>query len=76
MPFEDEIEELARRRRAAAAMGSARRLEEWAAKGILNARQRLTRLLDDGSFVEWGQLAVSASWSCARARSWRSAART
>lgn len=59
MAFEEEIAELARRRRTAEAMGSAKRLEEWAAKGVLNARQRLARLLDEGSFAEWGQLAVS-----------------
>jgi acetyl-CoA carboxylase carboxyltransferase component len=59
MPFEDEIAELARRRQAAEAMGSKKRLDEWAAQGVLNARQRLARLLDHGSFVEWGQLAVS-----------------
>lgn len=57
--FEDEIGELQRRRAAALAMGSPKRLAEWRARGILNARERIDRLLDPGSFVEWGQLAVS-----------------
>lgn len=60
MPFEAQIEELRRRREKALAMGSAKKLEERAAAGHLNARQRLDRLLDPGSFAEIGLLAVSA----------------
>lgn len=59
MPFEKEIAELAARRATARAMGSKKRLDDWAANGILNVRQRIDRLLDAGSFVEWGLHAVS-----------------
>jgi acetyl-CoA carboxylase carboxyltransferase component len=57
--FEKEIEELAARRERARAMGAPKRLDEWAAAGIRNVRQRLDYLLDPGSFAEWGLHAVS-----------------
>ncbi len=60
MAFEAEIEELERRRAKARAMGSARRLQQFADDGLLNVRQRLDHLLDDGSFVESGLLALPA----------------
>jgi acetyl-CoA carboxylase carboxyltransferase component len=59
MPFEREIAEHARRREKALAMGSKRKLEEFAAAGLLNARQRIAHLLDEGSFQEVGLFAVS-----------------
>jgi acetyl-CoA carboxylase carboxyltransferase component len=59
MPFEAEIDEYRQRRAKAEAMGSRRKLEEFAAAGILNARQRIAALLDEGSFQEVGLFAVS-----------------
>lgn len=50
---------LDRHRARALAMGSPRRLAERREKGILNARERLDHLLDEGSFLEVGQLARS-----------------
>ncbi len=60
MAFEAEIEELERRRAKARAMGSARRLQQFADDGLLKVRQRLDHLLDDRSFVESGLLALPA----------------
>ncbi len=60
MGWENNVEEHRRRIAAAEAMGSTRRLEERAAAGILNARQRIEALLDSGSFHESGRFAVSA----------------
>lgn len=51
--------ELDERRAFALAMGSERRLAERREKGILNARERLEYLLDEGSFLEIGMLARS-----------------
>jgi len=59
MPFEKEIAEHAARKRQALAMGSSRKLEEFAKSGLLNARQRIGYLLDTGSFQEVGAFAVS-----------------
>ncbi|MDP6566872.1 MAG: carboxyl transferase domain-containing protein [Alphaproteobacteria bacterium] len=59
MAFEEQIAELRRRREQALAMGSSKRLAEWTEAGILNARQRIKYLADDGSFAEYGLLAVS-----------------
>ncbi len=59
MAFEEDIAELERRRATARAMGSAKRLAEWAEAGILNARQRIDYLTDPDSFTEYGLLAVS-----------------
>ena len=43
MAFEDSIAEHKARREKALAMGSKRKLAEFAAAGILNARQRITK---------------------------------
>ena len=59
MPFEDRIAEHDKRRRRALAMGSARKLKEFADAGLLNARQRIDYLADPGSFQEVGLFAVS-----------------
>ncbi len=59
MAFEEHIAELQRRRATARAMGSAKRLADWAEAGILNARQRIAHIADPDSFTEYGQLAVS-----------------
>ena len=58
--FEAELAELERRRAAALAMGSARRLDEFRAAGVMNVRERVDYLFDDGTFVEHGLLARPA----------------
>lgn len=50
------LSDLADRRAAARAMGGSERLAKKAAKGELNARQRIEHLLDPGSFQEIGTL--------------------
>lgn len=61
MSHEERSKELEARRARARAMGSAKRLAERKAAGILNARERVDYLLDDGSFAEVGLHAVSAN---------------
>jgi methylmalonyl-CoA decarboxylase subunit alpha len=58
-PLDELLEELERRRQKALAMGGARKLAQRKAEGILNARERMERLFDPGSFIESGMLAVS-----------------
>lgn len=60
MGFEAELAELERRRAAALAMGSARRLDAFRAAGVMNVRERVDYLFDDGTFVEHGLLALPA----------------
>ena len=59
MPFESELKELEARRRAALAMGGPEKLAQRKAQGVLNARERVDRLFDPGSFIESGLFAVS-----------------
>ena len=59
MNHEDVLQELARRRAKALAMGGAERLAARHSSGILNARERLDYLLDSGTFVESGLFATS-----------------
>jgi acetyl-CoA carboxylase carboxyltransferase component len=59
MPFEQLLEELERRRRHALAMGGAKKLAERKTLGILNARERIDRLFDPGTFLESGMFAIS-----------------
>ena len=59
MPFEDLLKELAERRQRALAMGGPAKLAQRKAEGVLNARERLDRLFDAGTFIETGMLAVS-----------------
>jgi acetyl-CoA carboxylase carboxyltransferase component len=56
MPFEKELEELARRRRHALEMGGTDKLDKHHGRGRLSARERIERLLDAGSFLEVGML--------------------
>lgn len=51
------LDELARRRAAAEAMGGEEKLARRRAEGRLDARARVARLLDPGSFAELGALA-------------------
>jgi acetyl-CoA carboxylase carboxyltransferase component len=55
------VDELKAMRVAASAMGGTDRLEQRAASGRLNCRERVALLLDPGSFVEIGLLARSQS---------------
>jgi methylmalonyl-CoA decarboxylase subunit alpha len=53
--------EYAQRLERALAMGGAERLERRRASGMLNARERIDRLFDPGSFIESGLFATSLS---------------
>lgn len=59
MAHEDTLAELERRRARARAMGGAGKLEARKNAGVLNARERLDHLLDEGSFLEAGLHAYS-----------------
>lgn len=59
MPFEEQLRELERRRQHALAMGGARKLAERKDLGLLNARERIARLIDAGTFLESGMFAIS-----------------
>ena len=56
----DRVDDLAARRRAAAAMGGDERLARQRAGGRLDARARVARLCDEGTFVELGALVGAA----------------
>ena len=60
MAFEALIKELDERKRRALAMGGPEKLAERRAQGVLNARERLDRLFDAGSFLESGLHSVSS----------------
>lgn len=55
--WQETLDDLARRRRHTLAMGGAERVAKHHAKGKLDVRARLDRLLDKGSFRELGMLA-------------------
>jgi propionyl-CoA carboxylase beta chain len=57
MGWEKSLEELKRREALAEKMGGPEKLARQHAKGKLDARERLKRLLDDGSFREIGKIA-------------------
>ena len=59
MAFEELLKELAARRQRALGMGGAEKLAQRKAQGVLNARERIDRLFDPGTFLESGLLAVS-----------------
>ena len=60
MPFEKHIAELEQRRRKALSMGGAEKLAARKAEGVLNARERIDRLVDPGTFLESGLFATSS----------------
>ncbi len=60
-PRGDVARELGRRRDRALAMGGPERLARRRAQGLLDARERLGKLLDPDSFMESGLLATSSS---------------
>lgn len=57
MPWSEELEELRRRRALAQRMGGEERVARQRAQGKLTVRERVDRLLDDGSFNETGSIA-------------------
>lgn len=57
--FERHIEEYEQRTRKAMSMGGAEKLEARKVQGVLNARERIERLVDVGSFLEAGRFATS-----------------
>jgi acetyl-CoA carboxylase carboxyltransferase component len=59
MGFEQLLSEYRARREKALAMGGEEKLARRRAEGHLNARERLAKLLDSGSFVESGLFATS-----------------
>lgn len=60
MAFEQLMEEYDAQRVRALAMGGPDKLEKRRTAGVLNARERLDRLFDDGTFVESGLFGTSA----------------
>ena len=56
MTWLEEVEEIRRRRELALRMGGEERVARQHAKGRLTIRERIDGLVDDGSFVEIGQL--------------------
>ena len=60
MAFERELVEFEARQAKALAMGGSRKLEERRAQGVLNARERIDRLADQGSFLESGLFGCSS----------------
>jgi len=59
VPFEEELKELERRRARVLAMGGPEKIAERTARGLMNARSRIDRLFDPGTFLESGMFAVS-----------------
>ena len=59
MPFEDMLKDMEMRRQRALAMGGPEKLAQRKAQGVLNARERIDRLFDAGSFIESGLYATS-----------------
>lgn len=59
MTWKPEVDEIERRRARALEMGGRDALEKRAERGLLNARERIVRLVDRDSFVERGRIAGS-----------------
>ncbi|HEV7394736.1 MAG TPA: carboxyl transferase domain-containing protein, partial [Burkholderiales bacterium] len=59
MPFEDVLKEFQNRNAEALAMGGPEKLAKRKAEGVLNARERIDYLIDEGSFIESGRYARS-----------------
>lgn len=62
MSWQPEIDELARRRALAAAMGGTAKLDKQRAMGRMNVRERIAAVADEGSFREVGALAGFGSY--------------
>jgi acetyl-CoA carboxylase carboxyltransferase component len=63
MSWDPELEELARRRALGQAMGGPERVRRQHEAGRLTVRERIARLLDEGSFREIGGLAGRGSYA-------------
>src|SRR3712207_1867706 len=65
MAIETDLEELARQRAWAVAMGGPERIARQHARGRLTARERIDTLMDPGTFFEVGMLthAPEAEWA-------------
>lgn len=61
--WQDELDELTRRREMSLEMGGANKVARQKARGKLTARERLDQLLDDNSFREIGGLAGKGTYS-------------
>jgi len=59
MPFEEELEELKRRKAKALQMGGPEKVKRQHDQGKLTARERIANLLDPGTFFEVGMLSHS-----------------
>lgn len=59
MTYEKELAEFEARRHQALSMGGEQKLAERKAQGVLNARERVARLADPGTFLESGLFGVS-----------------
>jgi acetyl-CoA carboxylase carboxyltransferase component len=55
VPIQKLLDELEQKNAEALAMGGAEKLAERKAQGVLNARERIDRLVDPGSFIETGR---------------------
>jgi acetyl-CoA carboxylase carboxyltransferase component len=66
MSWQDDVEELARRRALAEAMGGPEGIERQHARGKLTIRERIERLVDPGSFREFMGLAGAARYEHGR----------
>lgn len=62
MSWQPEVDEIARRRAIAQAMGGAEAIAKLHAKGRLSARERIDALLDPGTFTEIGALTGQARY--------------
>lgn len=66
--FDQLNQEYQARRSKALAMGGQKKLDMRKAQGVLNARERIDRLVDKGSFIESGLFATSAVSEADRSR--------
>src|SRR5262245_25171602 len=65
MGWEPEVDELRRREALARELGGAERIERQHASGRLTVRERIDRLLDDGTFHETGAIAGVGTYDSA-----------
>src|SRR5947209_16005542 len=62
MVWQEEVEEIARRREVAYALGGEQSVARHHADGKLTVRERIDRLVDPGTFEEYGVLSGSARY--------------
>jgi acetyl-CoA carboxylase carboxyltransferase component len=66
MGFEELLADFDKRKAKALSMGGAEKLQRRHASGLLNARERIAYLIDEGSFIESGLFAASSVYDSAR----------